>query len=94
MTDVLLESGGAEADVVARLDFTKVLGKAQSRPYCEDGKVPFTLSCQSVVNNGELLPYFTKALGSANQTIEMDIGKAVEELGLSISCDDEEDDDD
>lgn len=92
VTDVLLESGGSEADVRAILDFTTVLGLLGKKPYCETGKIPFTLEAQSVYNKGEFLPYFTKALGSNNQTIDMDVAKAVP--GFSPSCDDDEDDDD
>lgn len=88
VTDIVLRPGGSRAEVVAHLDLVKVLDKVQTRPYCQDGILPFTLACQSVVNHGELLPYFTRALGSSNQTVKLDVGSiAGDSFGIDISCD-------
>ncbi|KAL2262304.1 hypothetical protein VTK26DRAFT_1808 [Humicola hyalothermophila] len=52
-----------------------VLGALGQEPYCSEAKgvLPFQLRGKTVVNNGQELPYFADALGSANQTIPIDI---------------------
>ncbi|KAK3298821.1 uncharacterized protein B0H64DRAFT_83148 [Chaetomium fimeti] len=63
----------------------EVLGQ---KPYCEEGGVlPFQIRGKTVVNNGQALPYFADALASANQTIDIPIGAAVNKsLGIVIPC--------
>lgn len=65
-----------------------VLHAAGTRPGCEDGIVDFVLGGREVVNEGEKLPYFTKALSASNMTVPIDIGTALEDLlGTRLTCD-------
>ncbi|KAK4189038.1 hypothetical protein QBC35DRAFT_171579 [Podospora australis] len=63
----------------------KALGE---KPYCEDGGIlPFQIRGKSVTNNGQSLDYFTKALASNTQTIDIDIGGTLKRsLNITIPC--------
>jgi hypothetical protein len=65
-----------------------VIDALGQKPYCEQkGVLPFQIRGKTVVNHGQPLPYFADALASANQTIEIPIGEAVNKsLGVVIPC--------
>ncbi|KAF4581123.1 hypothetical protein GQ602_007260 [Ophiocordyceps camponoti-floridani] len=88
INNLVLRPGDNEVDVEAMLDQIKMLKIMTKRPYCETGIVPFDVLGTKVVNNGEELDYFTKALGSANQTIDIDIGKILRKSlpDLPVAC--------
>ncbi|PHH68545.1 hypothetical protein CDD80_7438 [Ophiocordyceps camponoti-rufipedis] len=88
INNLVLRPGDNEVDVEANLDQIKILRIMSKRPYCETGIVPFDVLGTRVVNNGEELDYFAKALGSANQTINIDIGNILRKsLGdMPLTC--------
>lgn len=64
-----------------------VLRLVQSDKYCESGVIPFKLLGTDVTNKGQELPYFAAGLGSANQTVDIDIGSIIKEsFGTTIRC--------
>lgn len=48
----------------------------------KDGVVPFQITGNSSVYQGEELPYFTEALRVNNVTVSLNISRAVAEIGL------------
>ncbi|CAN8098589.1 unnamed protein product [Discula destructiva] len=63
-----------------------VLTQIQLRPYCETGEIPFLLQGLSVVNDGQLLSYFTDSLASTNQSVSIPLKDDLQALGLTINC--------
>jgi hypothetical protein len=55
---------------------------AKNSPY-SSGIVPVDIRGNKSVYNGQELPYFSSALASNNITIELDVGKAISNLGLT-----------
>lgn len=74
----------------ATVDNGAVLTALGSRPYCDEkkGVLPLVLRGKTVENFGQSLPYFADALGSHNQTVEVDIGTPVAKLlgGKPVPC--------
>ncbi|KAL2266647.1 hypothetical protein VTJ83DRAFT_5999 [Remersonia thermophila] len=72
----------------ATIENGPVIAALGSKPFCEEGGVlPFEFSGESVVNNGEPLPYFADALKTFNQTTEIPIGAQVKkDLDVTIPC--------
>lgn len=86
--NLVVRPGINRVNVEAELDQLKVLSIVGKKPYCDSGVVPFKLLGRDVENNGQKLDYFTKALASANQTVEIDIGSIIKKKisGFKVSC--------
>lgn len=65
---------------------TPVLQTIQETPYCADGVLPFQLQGLAVVNHGQPLAYYADSLGSTNQSVSIDVGADLADLGLTITC--------
>lgn len=63
-----------------------VLTAWYERPYCENGILPVQLRGKTVVNKGQPLVYFADALASANQSVPLDLSKALPAVGFNMSC--------
>jgi len=87
--NLLLVPGDNVVPITAVMDQVEIIQTLQKRPYCETGIIPFKMLGNSVVKNGQDLPYFAAALASINQTVNIDIGAIVEkDLGAKINCKD------
>lgn len=85
--NLFLRPGDNLVDISAEMDQFAILSLVRSEEYCETGIIPFKLLGTNVTNNGQDLPYFAAGLGSANQTVEIDIGTIIQEsLGTTIGC--------
>lgn len=73
--DLVLVPGDNDVALKGNIDQATVLEVLATRPYCEDGIVPFKLLGDNVTNHGEDISYFATALGSGNQTVDINIGK-------------------
>lgn len=82
-------------DMHATIRQGPVIKALRMRPFCDEtnGVLPFEIRGKEVVNNGQVIQYFTDALASANQTLTIDVGGTIEkDIGLTLSCADEESD--
>ncbi|KAH8771660.1 hypothetical protein F5883DRAFT_520234 [Diaporthe sp. PMI_573] len=70
----------------ANISQTPILQVIQQRPFCEDGVLPMQLRGENVVNNGQYLSYYKDSLASTNQSVDINVGADLEELGLTITC--------
>lgn len=70
----------------ANISQTPILQVIQQRPFCEDGVLPMQLRGENVINNGQYLSYYKDSLASTNQSVDIDVGADLEELGLTITC--------
>ncbi|POR39423.1 Uncharacterized protein TPAR_00391 [Tolypocladium paradoxum] len=85
INNLLLRPGTNKVDISAELDQLTILAIIAKKPYCETGIVPFKLLGVDVENQGQKIPYFLAALGSANQTVNIDIGSILKKtLGDSF----------
>lgn len=79
-------------DMRAKIEkLQSVLDALKQEPYCDEAKgvLPFKIRGKTVVNNGQELSYFADALGSANQTIPIDIATPLNETlngKYTLSC--------
>lgn len=55
---------------------------SKNNPY-KDGVVPFNIIGNSSTYDGKDLPYFTKALSANNLTVNLNVSKALAEIGLT-----------
>jgi len=81
INNLLLVLGLNRVNITAALNQTGVLSALNLKPACETGVVPFKLLGVDVVNHGKQIPYFLAALGSANQTVDINIAEI---LGLTV----------
>lgn len=70
----------------ANISTSPVLTAIQKEPYCATGVMPFQLQGLDVTNHGQYLSYYAEALGSTNQTVSIDVGADLADLGLNITC--------
>lgn len=90
--NLLLHPGDNIVNITALMDQGSVISAARRRPYCETGIVPFKLLGKEVDNHGQDLSYFATALGSSNQTVEINIGDILKKsLNTTATCEDEDD---
>ncbi|KAL1855678.1 hypothetical protein Daus18300_011059 [Diaporthe australafricana] len=70
----------------ANISQTPILQVIQQQPFCQDGVLPFLLQGENVINNGQYLSYYAESLGSTNQSVAIDVGSDLGDLGLTIKC--------
>jgi hypothetical protein len=69
--------------MTANITQQPILSALTQQPYCtEDGVLPFQLRGKTVVNHGQPLPYYSNALGAANQSVTLPIGADLKKLNL------------
>lgn len=87
--NLVLHPGSNLVNISAHMEQTRILSLLATRPYCEDGIIPFQMLGENVTNHGQNLSYFAAALGSNYQTVNIDIGAIVENtIGSSVDCED------
>ena len=87
INNLILVPGDNKVEITALMDQVKILDAARSKKYCKTGVVPVKLLGKSVVNHGQKLSYFATALGSKNQTVDIDIRTIVKEsMEIDITC--------
>ncbi|KAF4949838.1 hypothetical protein FSARC_13376 [Fusarium sarcochroum] len=85
--NLVLKPGDNVVNITASMNQSAVLNAVQKEPYCKTGILPFKLLGKTVDNHGENLTYFTAALGSSNQTVEIDIGAILKkDLDYDVKC--------
>ncbi|KAF5661003.1 hypothetical protein FHETE_8668 [Fusarium heterosporum] len=91
--NLVLKPGDNVVNITANMDQNLILKAVQKEPYCKTGILPFKLLGKSVFNHGENLTYFAAALGSSNQTVEIDIGAILAKppLKYKVKCTSDDD---
>lgn len=85
--NLLLQPGDNNVDIKGNIDQITVLSLIRTPEYCKTGIIPFKLNGDNVTNSGENLTYFANALGSFNQTVDINIGKIIaDSLGAEVGC--------
>ena len=88
--NLLLVPGVNRLNISAHINQPAVIRHVRSPAYCNSGIVPFKLLGENVTNHGENITYFAAALGSANQTVDIDIGTILaNDLDYEVTCADE-----
>ncbi|KAI2793271.1 hypothetical protein POX_b03324 [Penicillium oxalicum] len=78
INDLTLQPGDNNRSMTAQINQTAsfLLISGSSAPYPK-GVVPFTITGNSSVYNGQELPYFTQALAANNLTVDLDVYKII-----------------
>ncbi|KAF3769339.1 hypothetical protein M406DRAFT_321256 [Cryphonectria parasitica EP155] len=84
--NMILYPGNNTFSMRGNISQSPVLTDIQTRPYCEDGILPFQLQGLNVSNHGQYLSYYAESLGSTNESVSIDVGADLEALGLTITC--------
>ncbi len=86
--NLTLLRGNNTFNMRASVNTTAVVNALGRKPYCENsGVLPFEIRGKTVVNHGQSLPYFADALGSANQTVTIPVGEAINaSLHIVVPC--------
>lgn len=71
---MFIAPGINNVSIRANISQTPVLLALGQEPYCKNGVLPFDLMGESVINNGQPLPYFADALALHAQSTEIDVG--------------------
>jgi hypothetical protein len=85
LDNLTLKPGNNTIPMFSNVNQTGIINliTASSSPY-KDGIVPFTISGNSSVYNGQELPYFSKALAANNLTVHLNVSQALAELGVHL----------
>jgi hypothetical protein len=88
ITNMTLKPGNNSFAVTGSIDQTPILKALSQKPYCENGGLlPLQLIGNTVVDNGQSIPWLSGALAAKNLTVTVEIGEAVKKLvGTSIPC--------
>ncbi|KAI0136666.1 hypothetical protein BJ170DRAFT_677537 [Xylariales sp. AK1849] len=86
--DLVLRPGDNAYFITGDIDQGAVLNGLAQKPYCENGGIlPFQITGNTVINNGQPLPWFADPLADKNDTVSIGIGAAVKSsFGLSVAC--------
>lgn len=85
LDNLTLKPGNNTIPMFSNVNQTDIINliTASSSPY-KNGIVPFTISGNSSVYNGQELPYFSKALAANNLTVHLNVSQALAELGIHL----------
>lgn len=88
MDNMFLRPGLNNFTMHANISQNAVLAALAQKPYCETGGIlPFELTGLDVINHGQHLSYYSTALSSANQTVDIDIaGSLKRDFNITIAC--------
>ncbi len=75
--DMRLVPGINNLSIRATIDQFPILEALGEEGTCETGVVSFELAGKSVVNNGQNLTYFAKALSTVKQQVDIDVGTPI-----------------
>lgn len=84
--NMTLKPGDNHLTMRANISNSPVLDAIQKAPYCETGILPFQLQGLNVTNHGQYLSYYAESMAATNQSVSIDVGADLTELGLNISC--------
>lgn len=84
--NMTLRPGDNNLTMRANISTAPVLTAIQEEPYCETGMLPFQLQGLDVTNHGQYLSYYAESLGATNQSVSIDVGQALSDLGVDITC--------
>lgn len=84
--DMFIVPGINNVSLRANISQAPVLTALSTPPYCSTGILPFDLMGESVVNNGQQIPYFAGALALHAQSTSINVGAALEQtLGSQVA---------
>ncbi|KKF94239.1 hypothetical protein CFO_g3396 [Ceratocystis platani] len=84
--NLILRPGANNYSIRADIDQTPVTTAILQEPYCETGVMPFGLVGKAVSNGGDNITYFSDALAAGAVSVNIDIGTALSNLGLNVTC--------
>jgi hypothetical protein len=84
--NMFIYPGINNVSVRANISQAPVLAALTTKPYCSTGILPFDLMGESVINNGQPLPYFAESLALHAQSTEINVGAALEvTIGANVA---------
>lgn len=85
--NLVLPPGGVAVPMRANVTQAPILTTILKKPYCETGIIPFSLVGKDVFYDGVRVPYYADGLATLNSTVDINIGKAIEEaFRFPIKC--------
>lgn len=84
LDNLTLKPGNNLVPMTSTVNQTAIINMmvSDSNPY-KDGVVPFDITGNSSVYHGEELPYFTEALSANHLTVDLNVTKALAEIGVT-----------
>ncbi|EFW99416.1 hypothetical protein CMQ_7784 [Grosmannia clavigera kw1407] len=86
INNVFLHQGDNVYPLHSKLAAIPVLTALDSEPYCGNGTLPITISGSTVSRNGENLTYYSDALASSNDTVQVPLADAFKAIGINAKC--------
>lgn len=85
LDDVVLKPGENTLPLTATVDAIAIFNAfLASNNTSQGGVMPFVISGNSSVYNGQHLPYFTEALRANNFTVHLNVSQALQSLDIRI----------
>ncbi|KAJ8121719.1 hypothetical protein O1611_g10025 [Lasiodiplodia mahajangana] len=87
IADLVLYPGNNIFPIRGDIQQLPIINALTQEPFCElSGNLPFQLSGNNVVNNGQVIAYFRDALASTNQSVTIDLSDAARKVGIPVGC--------
>lgn len=88
LNNMVLRPGNNSFFIQGTIDQGAILNALAQKPYCENGgHLPLQLTGESVLNDGQSIPWLAGALAAKNLTVTVDIGAAVtKDIGITVPC--------
>ncbi|KAI0874123.1 hypothetical protein GGS24DRAFT_516901 [Hypoxylon argillaceum] len=87
INNLVLYPGNNTFPITADIQQLPIINALTEEPFCElNGKLPFQLSGNNVVNKGQALSYFSDALAASNQSVTIDLSEAAKRVGIPVGC--------
>ena len=83
LTNLVLKPGDNIVPMRSTVDQATVISQPVST--FKDGRLPVDIVARSVVYGGERIAYFEEALKAVNQSVTLDVGRALKAIGVDIS---------
>ncbi|KAI0176782.1 hypothetical protein BJ166DRAFT_7732 [Pestalotiopsis sp. NC0098] len=87
ITNMVLHPGNNQFPIQGDVDQLTVINALMEQPYCSNGGIlPFSITGNSVSNNGQAIPWLANALSGFNTSLSIDVGSAVKSIGIELAC--------
>lgn len=84
LDNLILKPGNNTIPMTSTVNQSAIISMLTSKDNTyKDGVVPFDITGNSSTYDGKDLPYFTKALSANNLTVNLNVSKALAEIGLT-----------
>ncbi|KAI1131275.1 hypothetical protein F5Y10DRAFT_233756 [Nemania abortiva] len=87
INNLVLYPGSNTFPITGNIQQLPIINALTQEPFCKlNGTLPFELSGNNIVNDGQVIAYFRDALTATNQSVTIDLSEAARRIGIPVGC--------